>query len=771
MELVQVLTRLRRQPATGNRQDDGLIRLLLRYGVLKKQSPFHYQLKNFISTTDHDIIYYASELGIYALHLSTRKRESIASLPWKPQCLDARHGWICVGGQSNGCCAFVSINGKESIGGRGSFSRHEAEVDALLPLNLDPESRTLAHNYFQRLRASSPSSQSKPEVQIHELGGSIMNSVAIHRLQSHQKDQDDEIVCVMTNNDCTVRIYSLSHSRLLDTLHFSTGMNHASISPDSQLLIAVGDEPKAFFCRRVPTPTPPAHGNQDYLSYTWQLISELKLNPASSNDACFTTAFSPSGHICAVAQQSGVVTVFDTSKIQEGMEEEDAVIEVLRSSRECLNGDYTGAVRSMSFSPAPWDLLAWAEDRGRICVTDLRTSCRSRQTIDLELDSPRLNRAGVTDAEDGQTTSEQRQLEIERRFLQRHREALNAQNDLASVSYVADYIEFSAARRRLQRDTAPIPGEFNDLTEGERQMLESIRTSRSQESADADLEHDTQRPFSVSYLHDQRSDSPEAQLHTASSANSPSASAQMARLENMREAMRRNHLDRSRAADRGSYQPRRRSSVVISSSTNSSNQSSSSHPSSLAPIGSSVPTLSASPSRLASVVASGENAEDDNHIGYESTDAWRTVADAMGSTHFNASSETDQLRRQRREGGNRDSASAGTMFRLLQQQQIQQQQVARLQRLRSNQAPRSRQLQALDRAMSGERGYESAELEMLRRLADPGMTAARRDHGVTTMGIGWDKDGRKLYVATEEGILELQVNIDERKHFPSMAFQ
>lgn len=524
-------------------------------------------------------------------------------------------------------------------------------------------------------------------------------------------------------------------------------MNHASISPDSRLLLAVGDEPKAFFCRRVPTSTRSTRGDSGFQSYTWQEISEVRLTPASSNDACFTTAFSPSGHICAVAQQSGFVTVFDTSKIREDMEDEDAVIEILRSSRACLNGEYAGAVRSMSFSPAPWDLLAWAEERGRVCVTDLRTSCRSRQTIDLELDSPRLNQADVTDAEDGQISSELRQLEIERRFLQRHREALSAQNDLASASHVADYIEFSALRRRLQRDTAPTPGDRNDLTEGERQILESIRTSRSQENVNARLEHDTQRPFSVSYLHDQLSDSAEAQLHTASSANSPSASAQIARLESMRDAMRRNHLDRSRTVDRGSYQPRRRSSVVISSSNNSSNQSSSSHPSSLAPIGPSVPTLSASPSRLASVVASGENADDDSHMGYESGDAWRTVADAMGSDHFHASSETDpdQLRRQRREDGNRDSASAGTMFRLLQQQQLQQQQTARLQRLRSNQAPRSRQLQALDRAMSGERGYETSELDMLRRLAaEPGVSAVRREHGVITMGISWHKDGRKL---------------------------
>ncbi|KAL9595602.1 MAG: hypothetical protein Q9219_006339 [cf. Caloplaca sp. 3 TL-2023] len=522
-------------------------------------------------------------------------------------------------------------------------------------------------------------------------------------------------------------------------------MNHASISPDSQLLIAVGDQPKVFFCKRTPTSGSSVGGDHKYPSHTWREIAEVNLAPASVNDACFTTAFSPSGHICAVAQQAGIVTIFDTSRIQENMDDDAAVIKVLASSRPNFNGDYDGAVRSMSFSPAPWDLLAWAEDQDRICVTDLRASCQSRQTIELDLDSPSLNRASVSDIENGHNTSEQRQLEIERRFLQRHREALNAQNDMINVSHAADYIEFSAARRRLQRETTPIPGDFNDLTESERRMLESIRTSRSQEYLYADFEQDTQRPFSVNYLHDHSSDSPETQLHPASSTNSPSASAQIARLESMRHAMRRNHLDRSRTADRGTYQPRRRSSVVISSSSNFSNQSSSSHPSSLAPIGSSVPTLSASPSRLASVIASADNADDENHPGHDSSEAWRTVANAMGNAPLNGSSEmdTDQLRRQRRDDSNRDSASAGTMFRLLQQQQLQQQQAMRIQRLRSNQAPRSRQLQALDRAMAGERAFDGSEIDMLRRLAEPN-EGARRDDGVPIMGMGWQEDGRKL---------------------------
>ncbi|KAI4287001.1 MAG: hypothetical protein L6R35_003747 [Caloplaca aegaea] len=727
-------------------QERSLLRPLQRTFYPTKIPHNHHQLKNFISTADPDLIYYASGHDIYALHLPTRKRESIASLPWKPQCLDARHGWICVGGPDHGRCAFICRGGRGATDPRGRSFQHEADVDALLPLDLDPDSRLLAHSYFQRLRASPPPRRSKPEVQIHELGGSIMNSVTIHRLPSTQKGIDDEIVCVMANNDCTIRIYSLSRSRLLDTLPFSTCMNHASLSPDGQILVAVGDKPVAFFCKRITTSDASSSGEDGADGHTWQQIAEVILSPSTLSDACFTTAFSPSGHVCAVAQQSGIVTLFDTSMIHEDMENDDAVFEVLKSSRPSVNGDTYGAVRSMSFSPPPWDLLAWAEDRGRICVTDLRTCCRSRQTVDLELDSPRLNRASLTDVEEGQTTSEQRELEIERRFLQRHREAVNAQNELADASQVANYIEFSAARRRLQRDTVPLPGDRNHLTETERQVLESLRTDNAQDSLDAGLEYDSQRAFSVNYPHDQNSEPPEAHVHTRlrPSSNGERASAQLARLTRMRDAVRGDHSDRSRPSDRGTYQPRRRSSMVVSSSHNPSEQAFSSHPSSLAPIGSAVPTLSASPSRLASVVAAtAENADDQEPTpDFESIDAWRTVTDVMGSNPLNTSAETEaealnQLRRQRRDD-NRDSGSTATMLRLLQQQQ---QSVARIERLRNQHSRGSRQLQALNRAMAGENGYETAEVHTLRRLAD---MSTRREYGVMTMGIGWHADGRNL---------------------------
>lgn len=44
---------------------------------------------------------------------------------------------------------------------------------------------------------------------------------------------------------------------------------------------------------------------------------------------------------------------------------------------------YPGAVRTMAFAPAPWDLLIWAESNERVCIADLRSGLMPRQTICL----------------------------------------------------------------------------------------------------------------------------------------------------------------------------------------------------------------------------------------------------------------------------------------------------------------------------------------------------------------------------------------------------
>ena len=207
------------------------------------------------------------------------------------------------------------------------------------------------------------------------------------------------------NNDKSVRIFSLTQSRLLETLEFPIAMNHASISPDGKLLLAVGDKHTAFFYKRVQLPNDLSGGASSYPRYEWHEIAGLKLSLSESEGACFSTAFSPSGRtyisknplklypqlgreifrkpnvplfpelaydsdvlleshadsdmrvdICAVASQNGFITIFDTALIHGDVDAEAAVMEVLRSSRPST---FTGAVRSMSFSPGPWDLLAW----------------------------------------------------------------------------------------------------------------------------------------------------------------------------------------------------------------------------------------------------------------------------------------------------------------------------------------------------------------------------------------------------------------------------
>lgn len=100
---------------------------------------------------------------------------------------------------------------------------------------------------------------------------------------------------MLRNNDQSVRIFSLTQSRLLETLEFPIAMNRASISPDGKLLLAVGDSHTAFFYKRVRLPSALSDGVSSYARYEWHEIAGLRLSLAESKDPCFSTSFSPSG--------------------------------------------------------------------------------------------------------------------------------------------------------------------------------------------------------------------------------------------------------------------------------------------------------------------------------------------------------------------------------------------------------------------------------------------------------------------------------------------
>lgn len=105
-----------------------------------------------------------------------------------------------MGGSRDGRCAFISVGEENYDGERDgeSTSSQALEVDALLPLDLDPGSRLLAHSFIQRGQITHAAGRRKPEVQIHEVGGYIVNSVTVHRLLSNQKGLEDEVVAVLT---------------------------------------------------------------------------------------------------------------------------------------------------------------------------------------------------------------------------------------------------------------------------------------------------------------------------------------------------------------------------------------------------------------------------------------------------------------------------------------------------------------------------------------------------------------------------------------------
>ena len=78
---------------------------------------------------------------------------------------------------------------KSGLGRASLFS----EVDALLPLDLDPESRMLARDFLHQHHIPTLSSRRRPVVEDFELGKSIVNSIVIDRLKDKDGNLEDPV--------------------------------------------------------------------------------------------------------------------------------------------------------------------------------------------------------------------------------------------------------------------------------------------------------------------------------------------------------------------------------------------------------------------------------------------------------------------------------------------------------------------------------------------------------------------------------------------------
>ena len=75
--------------------------------------------------------------------------------------------------------------------------RQHAEVDELLPLDLDPDYRRVFSDPGTLLRLARPSRGGLYELQTHELGTDIVNSITISLLRSEKNGLEDEVVAVL----------------------------------------------------------------------------------------------------------------------------------------------------------------------------------------------------------------------------------------------------------------------------------------------------------------------------------------------------------------------------------------------------------------------------------------------------------------------------------------------------------------------------------------------------------------------------------------------
>ncbi|KAK5002386.1 hypothetical protein LTR28_011489, partial [Elasticomyces elasticus] len=407
-----------------------------------------------------------------------RKRRHIATLPFEARCTAAGYGWICVGGEDEGRFAAIKLDGE---------GPRTLDVDSALPID----------HWAQVGRPARAAS-----VRVEMIGEEIVNSISIHRIQDEDAHLDD-IVAVLTNNDKTVRVYSLPQNLETYVLDLPFAMNHATISPDGRTLVAVGDHNEAYFfsreVQREPPQIPKPHNRLSTADCDWTETAIVKLYVPGEHASLgyFTTAWSPTGRLMAVGSEAGYITVFDMDLLQTVEFGEDAIVATLPSSRPNIPSTHAGAVRSMIFSPDPWDLLIWAEDQGRVCIGDLRSHLRSRQVLELDHRAEGLNRISLEDLHaEGALSDEQEERLFEEEFVRRYR---SAADNTTAINIATEYVE---ARRELDRQrhgplrqhlhqvsdsvvggNAVLDDDRHGLTADEQRVLETLRTARQREEA------------------------------------------------------------------------------------------------------------------------------------------------------------------------------------------------------------------------------------------------------------------------------------------------
>ncbi|KAJ9236557.1 hypothetical protein DTO166G5_4022 [Paecilomyces variotii] len=740
---------------------------------------FHQQLRHYISTSDPDRIYVVVDRVVYAIHISSQKREGLAVIPFEPKCLAAGCGWIAVGGSDNGECAFIKLGSNHGRAAGARSSSQRSDVDSALPIDLEQRASRLGSRVPSPWSGNDEGETGRtssrlqlPEVQLHKFGGSIVNSVTIHRLPGGEGLADEDVV-VVSNNDRTVTIYSLTRSKTLEVIHHPACMNFATISPDCKVLAAVGDENHAYFYEISRDMENPVIFSDNVLTeWNWTLLRclELQISTRFDDGCCFTIAFSPSSHLCAVGSQSGIISIFDVRAIRESKDEKqdvDPTLCLFRSSRSYFDG---GAVRCMTFSPAPWDLLVWVEDQGRAGVADVRQAFSRRQILTLDANEPGLQQVQTENISPATASGE---LSSDPDSSDTPRPGDEMDNMQRAM---LDLIEGSSGERHTAGSDRQALREnlIEDLTERERQIIEFLNTARWSSRLEENL---GERPLRMT-LHPRSRSRPGGHGSTdvANRSTSP-----LRYSDTLQEFFRESYLGRSD----NSLQPRRQGSVVLSQGNAAQAAHSSDATTSSAEVQPTI-TLSwtASPSEIQASPADAARGPQPTSLTADSVAGTtnNTRGDSQAHTTSRSGLLTDSRERSQRSSSiprrsERLDTSVENRFepsRLLTAELRANVAAERLRRQRQVPGESSSRAGHWDQRYRQQfMGFDNSRSpRWIRHILNdlPDRNPSNQEPGGTA-GVGWGADGRTLYVATVEGIFEYQLNVHDRKTFPVFSYR
>ena len=539
-------------------------------------------------------------------------------------------------------------------------------------------------------------------------------------------------------------------------------MNHASISPDGTTLVAVGDSNQAFFYTRTLSQPPPQipkpHNRLNTSAVTWDLASivHLRAGDPTSQPGYFTTAWSPNGSLVALGSEGGYITVFDMDIFAQcaSDEAEDAIVATIPSTRpNIVAALHPGAVRSMVFSPEPWDLLIWAEDQGRVCIGDLRTGLKTKQVIELKLDEEGLKKIELEDiviedvAEAGHLDDLQQEIRDRYREVPTLRYSATEDDPRGLTAHEQQILE--ALRTTRQREEArtqgSTPRSINYTSAGLFSAHTSGRTSATARS------NETSRPFSDVLVNhnDPYAAFPElsrtSQRETTESRERERATGDntLPPLHSIQEYLllrdREREASSTFTSDRGTI--RRAGAGGMPTWT------------------SSTATIPPHATRATTTSTNRDETEEDN--------PWRTISNAMSLVRgplFESPRSMDASTRQSRE---REAMIRTEQLRRMASQR------ERLRGLRREFESGTDAAQSLYDTLTSLRGVTSARptafhdgYEMLMRR-----TGREATIGVRTAGLAISHDGRRLWAACEEGIFEIDLQVKLRMMFPAVEMK